>query len=95
MPEAFFHRDGDRYVPTELTRGPWSAEAQHGGPPAALLGTVLERTDRREGAIVVSGAIGTGLSISNVARGLVARRTRGTASPAPSISADSSSSIPS
>lgn len=53
MPEAFFHRDGDHYVPTELTRGPWSEEAQHGGPPAALLGTVLERTDRREGAIVV------------------------------------------
>ena len=53
MPEAFFHRDGDLYIPTELTRGPWSAEAQHGGPPAALLGTALERTERRDGAIVV------------------------------------------
>ena len=53
MPDAFFHRDGDRYIPTELTRGPWSAEAQHGGPPAALLGTAMERTEARDGAMVV------------------------------------------
>ncbi len=53
MPEAFFHRDGELYVPTELTRGPWSAEAQHGGPPAALLGTAMERTDGRDGTMVV------------------------------------------
>jgi hypothetical protein len=24
MPEAFFIPDGDLFVPTELTRGPWS-----------------------------------------------------------------------
>jgi hypothetical protein len=53
MPEAFFHRDGDLYVPTELTRGPWNAEAQHGGPPAALLGTALEQTEGRDGTMVV------------------------------------------
>jgi hypothetical protein len=43
LPEAVFHRDGERYVPTELARGPWDPNAQHGGPCAALLADVLER----------------------------------------------------
>ena len=43
MPDAFYETDGDRYVPTELTRGPWDPEAQHAGPPAALLGREIER----------------------------------------------------
>ena len=34
---AFFERDGDRFSPTVLTRGPWDNRAQHGGPPSALL----------------------------------------------------------
>jgi len=33
MAEAFFLRDGNSFVPTELTRGPWDPKAQHGGPP--------------------------------------------------------------
>jgi Thioesterase-like superfamily len=41
--ETFFEPDGDRYVATELTRGPWDPEAQHAGPPAALLGREIER----------------------------------------------------
>jgi hypothetical protein len=41
-PPAFYRRDGDRFIPTELTRGPWDAEAQHAGPPAALLGRAIE-----------------------------------------------------
>ncbi|MEU1278766.1 thioesterase family protein [Streptomyces sp. NPDC005805] len=51
--EAFFIRlDENRYAPTEHTRGPWDAAAQHAGPPAALLGRALEerpgaRTDMR------------------------------------------------
>jgi len=53
MGDAFFHRDGDLYIPTELTRGPWDPHAQHGGPPAALLGTAMERTEARESAMVV------------------------------------------
>ena len=53
MSDAFFIRDGDRFVPSELTRGPWDANAQHGGPPAALLGTALEQCERREDAMVV------------------------------------------
>ena len=34
---------GDVYEATELTIGPWSPDAQHGGPPAALLGREVER----------------------------------------------------
>jgi hypothetical protein len=43
VPEAFYERDGERYVATELTRGPWDPGAQHAGPPAALLGREIER----------------------------------------------------
>jgi acyl-Coa thioesterase superfamily protein/acyl-CoA thioesterase superfamily protein len=45
MPDAFYEPDGDRFRPTELTRGPWDPEAQHAGPPAALLGREVERLD--------------------------------------------------
>lgn len=43
MPGSFYERDGDLYVATELTRGPWEAGAQHAGPPAALIGREVER----------------------------------------------------
>jgi len=43
VPEAFYERDGDRLLATELTRGPWDPGAQHAGPPAALLGREIER----------------------------------------------------
>lgn len=42
MVDALFTRDGDVFTPTRLTEGPWSPEAQHGGPPAALLSGVIE-----------------------------------------------------
>ncbi len=42
MPDAFYEPDGDRYLATELTRGPWDPGAQHAGPPAALLGRAIE-----------------------------------------------------
>lgn len=35
--------DPNRFLPTELTRGPWSPDAQHAGPPSALLGYAIER----------------------------------------------------
>ena len=35
--DAFYERDGDAFVPSELTRGPWDPAAQHAGPPSALL----------------------------------------------------------
>lgn len=44
MAEAIYTRDGpDRFIPTELARGPWDPDAQHGGAPAALLAGLLER----------------------------------------------------
>lgn len=43
MFDAFYERDGDRFRPTELTRGPWDPGAQHAGPPAALLGWAIEQ----------------------------------------------------
>src|SRR5919204_3414761 len=48
MPEAFYLPDGpDRFLATELTRGPWDPRAQHAGPPAALLGRAVERLGDR------------------------------------------------
>lgn len=44
MVDAFFERiDEDRYLAQEHTRGPWAEGSQHAGPPAALLGSVLQR----------------------------------------------------
>ncbi len=48
MPEAFYEKAGDRYLATELTRGPWDPGAQHAGPPSALLGRELERLPEAE-----------------------------------------------
>jgi len=42
MTDAFFVPDGDAWVATSHTRGPWSRTHQHGGPPAALIGHVVE-----------------------------------------------------
>ena len=33
---------GGTWTPTELSRGPWSVDSLHGGPPAALLARALE-----------------------------------------------------
>jgi hypothetical protein len=44
MFDALFRRDGDLYHPTALTEGPWSPDAQHGGPPAALLAGAIEKS---------------------------------------------------
>ncbi|CAN5259763.1 thioesterase family protein [soil metagenome] len=50
---AFYLPDGDgRFTATELTRGPWDADAQHAGPPAALLARALERLVDRESGIL-------------------------------------------
>ena len=44
--DAFYSERGEgRFLATELTRGPWDPEAQHAGPPAALLGRELEALD--------------------------------------------------
>lgn len=40
---AFFVREAaDRFASTDLTRGPWDARAQHGGPPSALAAHLVE-----------------------------------------------------
>lgn len=45
MTDALFVPDGDLFVPTPLTTGPWDPGAQHGGAPAALLAGCLEGVD--------------------------------------------------
>jgi hypothetical protein len=40
---AFFLTDGERLVPTVLTRGPWSPVHQHGGPPSAIMARAIEQ----------------------------------------------------
>lgn len=48
MTDSLFLRDPDDasiFHPTELTRGPWAPDAQHGGPPSALLAMALEAHD--------------------------------------------------
>lgn len=39
---SLFVPDGDRLVPTELARGPWSADSLHGGPVAAAVARSVE-----------------------------------------------------
>jgi hypothetical protein len=47
--DAFYSLDGERAVPSELTRGPWDPDSQHAGPPSALLGRAIELCEPREG----------------------------------------------
>jgi Thioesterase-like superfamily len=49
---GLFERDGARYVPTQLARGPWSPKALHGGAPSALFATVCEAHDPGPAAFV-------------------------------------------
>src|SRR6476661_7041259 len=51
---AVFIHDGDTFEATELARGPWSPDSQHGGAPAALLMRGFEGLD------------GSGLAIARV-----------------------------
>jgi hypothetical protein len=48
--DPFYWLDGGRATPSELTRGPWDPNAQHAGPPAALLARALELCEPREAA---------------------------------------------
>jgi hypothetical protein len=42
--EVLFHRDGDRFVATDLARGPWDPDSCHGGAPSALLAGLVDAT---------------------------------------------------
>jgi hypothetical protein len=43
VPDSFYEPDGELFISTDLTRGPWDPGAQHAGPPAALIGREVER----------------------------------------------------
>lgn len=43
--EALFHDEGGMLVPSALARGPWSPDALHGGPVAALLAHLAEQAE--------------------------------------------------
>ena len=49
MTDAFYALDGDCVLSSELTRGPWDPNAQHAGPPSALLARAIELCEPREG----------------------------------------------
>jgi acyl-Coa thioesterase superfamily protein/acyl-CoA thioesterase superfamily protein len=57
LTESFYRQEGDRLIPTALTRGPWDADAQHAGPPSALIARALEscepRADTQIGRVTV------------------------------------------
>ena len=53
VPEAIFERQGDLFLPTEATIGPWSREAQHGGPPTMLMVRAVERVEAAQPMRVV------------------------------------------
>ncbi len=47
--QSFYVPDGDTaFRSTDHTRGPWDPDAQHGGPPCALIGHVLESVHATE-----------------------------------------------
>lgn len=43
-PAPLYRRDGAWFIPAPHTAGPWSEQAQHGGPVAALLARAVEKT---------------------------------------------------
>jgi Acyl-CoA thioesterase C-terminal domain/Acyl-CoA thioesterase N-terminal domain len=47
-----FVRQEGRFVASELARGPWDPDAQHGGAPAALLMRELERLPAADGLVI-------------------------------------------
>lgn len=51
--EALYARERDLFVPSDYTRGPWSRDHQHAGPPSALLLRALEAASAIEGGQTV------------------------------------------
>ena len=43
LPRCLYEPDGEHFIPTGLTRGPWDPGFQHAGPPAALLARAVEQ----------------------------------------------------
>jgi hypothetical protein len=42
MTEALFVHEGDSFIPSDLTRGGWADDTQHGSPPSGLLSRAVE-----------------------------------------------------
>ncbi|MDA8275866.1 MAG: thioesterase family protein [Actinomycetota bacterium] len=51
--DALFEPEGSGFAPTELARGPWSHDALHGGPVAALIVHALERDAAPDGDLAL------------------------------------------
>jgi hypothetical protein len=49
MTDFLYERDGELFVPTQWAGGPWSPDAQHGGPPAGLFARMAELAERESG----------------------------------------------
>lgn len=45
LPDAVFNLDGSTLVPTDLVRGPWHADSQHGSVMAGVLARALESAE--------------------------------------------------
>ncbi len=45
MPRHLFEVDGEHLVPTDLARGPWYPDTQHGSPMLGLLARAVERVE--------------------------------------------------
>lgn len=50
--QAFYVFDGEYFLPTALTRGPWHDQFQHGGPPAALMARAIAQAEGGEDFLV-------------------------------------------
>jgi Thioesterase-like superfamily len=48
MASSFYIPDGEGFLSTEYTRGPWDPRYQHAGPPAALMARAIEHLDGGE-----------------------------------------------
>lgn len=53
MDGSLFEPVGERWLPTDLARGPWSPDSLHGGPVAALVTRAAERAGDADGMHVV------------------------------------------
>lgn len=71
--DALFVRDGEGFVATDLSLGPWFADALHGGPPAALLAQRLSEAV----ADGVTGRPSDGLRLARITLELVRPVPRG------------------
>jgi hypothetical protein len=49
LPGAFYEPDGDVFLASAATSGPWSPDAQHAGPPSGLLSRAIEQAAGIEG----------------------------------------------